>query len=242
MTTRRYRLNRLAQRLENEADAAAIKTARIVLEQALDERTAPGIAPLASADLARLFAADANAAYTALAAMSEAQLTNQAIEYAMWLEGHDTQVRWIQILDCWQRKLAARAAAAAAVEADWADLLERADRGQLVNDQADAPIAPITIDPLNPYRVERTTPSDPGDEPVFLVVDSRTGWSVTEFRADREGLLAAYRACNHLWRTPRTVVVPSRSTPGKSYEVTDGRCTCKAAQYGRVCWHVQAAA
>lgn len=37
------------------------------------------------------------------------------------------------------------------------------------------------------------------------------------------------------------VAVASRSTPGRFYEVVDGRCTCTAASFGRKCRHLESA-
>lgn len=39
----------------------------------------------------------------------------------------------------------------------------------------------------------------------------------------------------------KAVLIESATTPGRVYEVVDGRCTCEAARYGRPCWHVKAA-
>lgn len=109
-TTRPQRLARLAREIELEATADDVRLAAIAVEVALADRTAPGIAPIAPDVLWALFHSERPTdAWELLAQMTPAQLTNQAIELAIYLERDGIAQPWGAILDCWERKLAARA-------------------------------------------------------------------------------------------------------------------------------------
>jgi hypothetical protein len=103
MNTRSYRRNRLALELELAASAARRK----INEAVRDEQMAA--AAIESAALLELFRTDSAAAWGQLAAMTERQRVNAAIEMACYLESQGKPVAWGDILDCWERKLAARA-------------------------------------------------------------------------------------------------------------------------------------
>lgn len=109
-TTRRQRLNRIAAELELEASAARRAGNEIAREQQL------AAAVIESVALLELFNTNSDAAWAALAAMSERQRVNAAIDMAVYLESQGRVCAWGAILDCWERRLAARAEEAAAAE------------------------------------------------------------------------------------------------------------------------------
>lgn len=135
MTSRTARLNQLTQALENQAHADAVRINAAIVAAALAERTAPGIAPIAPAQLAALFAELPSAAWAALASLTDSQLVDQAIEYTIYLEAQGTERKWIAVYDCWVARLAARAAL---VQAE----AEALAAHEAVKTEADAAAAP----------------------------------------------------------------------------------------------------
>lgn len=111
MNTRAYRLHRLRLDLELAESARRAERNRIAREVAERERTAPGIAPIAPSVLAAAFAEQPTLAWALLATLTPTQLVNEAIEYACWIEQQGLEKRWGAILECWERKLAAKRAA-----------------------------------------------------------------------------------------------------------------------------------
>lgn len=99
------------------ARTAALEIRAAELAAALEARTAPGIAPIAPAELEAWFKSSPARAWQALAGLTEAQLINQAIEYTTavvepWAAARGTApLTWGDVLYSWQRKLAAKAAA-----------------------------------------------------------------------------------------------------------------------------------
>ena len=88
--------------LLNSADADAMRCAATDRAEALARRTTPGIAPIEPSVLMGLFADAPASAWAALAPLTDAQLVNQAIEVATWLEQQmGRSVRWSSILDKW---------------------------------------------------------------------------------------------------------------------------------------------
>jgi hypothetical protein len=130
MNTRTYRLNRLLTNLEAQFDGDAQRLAAAELTAAQAERAAQGIAAIEPAELAALFAECPHRAWAALATLTERQMVVEAIDYACWLLEHGVDRHWGDILRCWQRKLAARAA-------DAESLLALAEAGAFERDGAD---------------------------------------------------------------------------------------------------------
>lgn len=110
MTTRSYRLNRLAREQELGESARRAERNRLELQAALRARTAPGIAPVEPGALMTLFQLDRPAAWALLGTLTRAQLVNQAIETAVWLETVGVSVAWGAILSRWEAHLAELAA------------------------------------------------------------------------------------------------------------------------------------
>jgi hypothetical protein len=99
MNTRSYRRNRLA--LERELEASA---ARRKINEAERARQMTAAA-IESAALLALFRTNSEAAWTQLAAMTERQRVNAAIDMACYLESQGKSVAWGDILARWERKL-----------------------------------------------------------------------------------------------------------------------------------------
>lgn len=106
---KKTRIARQARAVATAYEAqVAESTRQAEIAAALAARTAPGIAPIEPRALMALFAQDADLAYVTLAGLTRAQRVNEAIEVAMWLEGADIGVAWLQILDRWEARIAAR--------------------------------------------------------------------------------------------------------------------------------------
>lgn len=98
--------------LDAHVREARLFIARAEVDAAKAARTAPGIAPIDPAELHRMFRSDIPAAWRALAGLTDAQLINQAIEYATdVLEPMGVRAQWVDVLAVWRRKLAAKRAA-----------------------------------------------------------------------------------------------------------------------------------
>ena len=77
------------------------------VEGALKCRTDKGNAPIDPATLMDLFKSDKERAYARLAELTSAERINQAIETATYLEEQGKVLRWIDILNKWNAKVAA---------------------------------------------------------------------------------------------------------------------------------------
>ena len=81
----------------------------------LTERAAQGVAPIEPAQLAAEFAECPHRAWAQLAKLTDRQRVVEAVAYAAHLEAQGVVIAWQRILECWERRLAARAAEAEAL-------------------------------------------------------------------------------------------------------------------------------
>lgn len=211
MTTRSYRLNRLALDLELAASARRAELNRIAREQAYTERTAAGIAPVAPAELAGWFANDAARAWAALAEMNAAQLTNTAIEYAVYLEGTGVLVAWGDIIACWERKLAAKFAAAEAA---------------LVTPEQ---VAEACTAQAAEYRETADALEAEGNEEAARDLRSAAR------ACDKAAFYALEGTAVYRWSGERLLV--RSASEDRVYAVTAAGCPCPGGTKGRGCWH-----
>jgi hypothetical protein len=212
MNTRRYRLNRIAVELENESRVAQVQVAAAERKHALTTRTAPGIAPIAPEALAGLFNSDPTAAWAALAAMTELQRVNMAIEYAVWLESEGREVRWGAILDCWERKLAAKFAAQA------------------------APPTPEQV-----AGACRALATEYRETAAALEAQGNTEAAKDLRSAARAADKAAFYALGgeQVYRWIGDDLLVQSASDRRVYAVGTIACPCEAGEHGRNCWHMQ---
>jgi hypothetical protein len=212
MNTRRYRLNRIAAELENESRAAQVQAAAAEREHALSVRVAVGIAPIAPAELAGLFGSNPAAAWAALAAMTEQQRVNMAIEYAVWLESNGREIRWGAILDVWERKLAAKAAAETA--------------------------APTPEQVAGACRAMATEYRETADA---LEAQGNTEAAKDLRSAARAADKAAFYAVGgeQVYRWIGDDLLVQSASDRRVYAVGTITCPCEAGTHGRNCWHMQ---
>ncbi|NNJ13392.1 hypothetical protein EKD04_023995 [Chloroflexales bacterium ZM16-3] len=117
-STRAYRLARLTNDLELLASASRRQINAALCDEAL------AAAAIESAELLALFRTAPAEAWARLAAMSEAQRIVQAIDMACHLEAQGIEMRWGDIRQRWEAKLAEIAEAEAAEAAALAALAE----------------------------------------------------------------------------------------------------------------------
>jgi hypothetical protein len=98
---------------------------------------------------------------------------------------------------------------------DLADLLARAERGELADD-----LAPVLLAAADPAP-ERT--------PAHERAAAKASYHLAA------GLVIRYAPDG-------AALVPSGTRGGTVHRVEDGRCSCEAAANGRPCWHVEAVA
>jgi hypothetical protein len=170
MNTRTYRIHRLLSNLEAQFDGDALRLAQAALTVAQAERAAQGIAAVEPSELAALFAECPWQAWAALAQLTERQRVIEAIDYACYLETQGIEKRWGAILECWERKLAERAA-------DAESLLALAEAGAF--DRAGAAYEDEGREPE-----PETEPETPAGVPTIEVASSKGDGTVYQVAVD----------------------------------------------------------